>query len=168
MAADRTDSVRHSVCCDKRNPSRREAGDACRMGALRALNSSRPLRAKSGHTRTAWRTGQIDPLLPSKIGPANGMEAKESGFRLKAWRCTRGGYSATAARLPLKAWQRSPRPVASGSSSCSALRPSHSTNRPRAAKAPRAVRVALLELEVVGRVEYLADRIALCASANET
>ena len=38
----------------------------------------------------------------------------------------------------------------------------------RAAKAPRAVRVALLELEVVGRVEYLADRIALCASANET
>ena len=31
-----------------------------------------------------WRTGQIDPLLPSKIGPANGMEARESGFRLKA------------------------------------------------------------------------------------
>ena len=40
--------------------------------------------AKSGHTRTAWRTGQIDPLLPSKIGPANGMEAPESGLRLKA------------------------------------------------------------------------------------
>jgi hypothetical protein len=73
--------------------------------------------AKSGHTRTAWRTGQIDPLLPSKIGPANGMEARESGLRLKAWRCTRGGYSATAARLPLK----DPRPVASGSSPGSAL-----------------------------------------------
>jgi hypothetical protein len=30
------------------------------------------------------------------------------------------------------------------------------------------VRVALLELELAGRVEYLADPIALCASANET
>jgi hypothetical protein len=30
------------------------------------------------------------------------------------------------------------------------------------------VRVVLLELELVGRVEYLLDRIALCASANET
>jgi hypothetical protein len=30
------------------------------------------------------------------------------------------------------------------------------------------VRVVLLELELAGRVEYLADRIALCASANET
>jgi hypothetical protein len=29
-------------------------------------------------------------------------------------------------------------------------------------------RAALLELELAGRVEYLADRIALCASANET
>jgi hypothetical protein len=54
--------------------------------------------------------------------PANGMEARESGLRLKAWRCTRGGYSATAARLPLKAWRRRPRPVASGSSPCSARR----------------------------------------------
>ena len=54
--------------------------------------------------------------------PAHGMEARESGLRLKAWRCTRGGYSATAARLPLKAWRRRPRPVASGSSPCSARR----------------------------------------------
>jgi hypothetical protein len=38
----------------------------------------------------------------------------------------------------------------------------------RAAEARRAVRVVLLELELAGRVEYLADRIALCASANET
>jgi hypothetical protein len=59
--------------------------------------------AKSGHTRTARRTGQNDPLLPSKIGPANGMKARESGRRLKAWRRTRGNYSATAARLTLKA-----------------------------------------------------------------
>ena len=36
----------------------------------------------------------------------------------------------------------------------------------RAAEA--AVRVALLELELAGGVEYLAGRIALCASANET
>jgi hypothetical protein len=38
----------------------------------------------------------------------------------------------------------------------------------RAAEARCAVRVVLLELELAGRVEYLADRIALCASANET
>jgi hypothetical protein len=38
----------------------------------------------------------------------------------------------------------------------------------RAAEAGRAVRVVLLELELAGRVEYLADRIALCASSNET
>jgi hypothetical protein len=38
----------------------------------------------------------------------------------------------------------------------------------RAAEAQRAVRVALLELELAGGVEYLADPIALCASANET
>jgi hypothetical protein len=38
----------------------------------------------------------------------------------------------------------------------------------RAAEARRAVRVVLFELEPAGRVEYLADRIALCASANET
>jgi hypothetical protein len=42
--------------------------------------------------------------------------------------------------------------------------PSHSANWPGAAG--RAVRVVLLELELVGRVEYLADRIALCASAE--
>jgi hypothetical protein len=38
----------------------------------------------------------------------------------------------------------------------------------RAAEARCAVWVVLLELELAGRVEYLADRIALCASANET
>jgi hypothetical protein len=38
----------------------------------------------------------------------------------------------------------------------------------RAAVARRAVRVALLELELAGRVEYSADRIALCTSSNET
>jgi hypothetical protein len=92
---------------------------------LHGESGVRPECAKSGHTRTAWRTGQIDPLLPSKLGPANGMEARESG--LKARRRTRGGYSATAARLPLEAWQRSPRPVASGSSRCSAL--AHHTRR---------------------------------------
>jgi hypothetical protein len=38
----------------------------------------------------------------------------------------------------------------------------------RAAEARRAVRVVLLELELAGRVECLAGRIAWCASANET
>ena len=39
----------------------------------------------------------------------------------------------------------------------------------RAAEASaRAVRVALLELEVAGRVEYSGDRVALRATANET
>jgi hypothetical protein len=38
----------------------------------------------------------------------------------------------------------------------------------RATEARRAVRVVLLELELAGRAEYLADRIALFASANET
>jgi hypothetical protein len=33
--------------------------------------------------------------------------------------------------------------------------------------ARRAVRMALLELELAGRVEYLADRTALCVSANQ-
>ena len=127
---------------------------------LHAGSGVRPECAKSGHTRTAWRTGQIDPLLPSKLGPANGMEARESG--LKARRRMRGGYSATAARLPLEAWQRSPRPVASGSSRCSA-----STNWPGRRRLGARCGWALLELELAGRVEYLADRIALCASANK-
>jgi hypothetical protein len=109
----------------------------------------------------------LDPLLPSKIGPANGMQARESGLRLKAWRCTRGGYSATAAQLPLRAWRRSARPLANGSSPCSSLRPSHSTNWPERWRLGARLRVALLELELGGRVKYLADRIALCASANE-
>ena len=41
-------------------------------------------------------------------------------------------------------------PSGCGSSPCSALRPSHSPNWPRAAEARRAVRVALLELELAG------------------
>jgi hypothetical protein len=56
--------------------------------------------------------------------------------------------------------------IASGTSPCSALRPS--LYEPAQAAEARRARVALLELELAGRVEYLADRIALCASANET
>ena len=40
------------------------------------------LGAKSGQYGRAWRTSQIDPLLPFKIGPMNGREARESGLRL--------------------------------------------------------------------------------------
>jgi len=62
--------------------------------------------AKSGHTRIAWLTGQIDPLLPSKIGPANGMEARESGFRqgvaLHEGRLFRNGGEAPSQGLATK------------------------------------------------------------------
>jgi hypothetical protein len=51
------------------------------------------------------------------------VEARESGFRLKAWHCTRGGYSATAARLPLRPGNEA-RGRSRASSPCAALRPS--------------------------------------------
>ena len=49
-----------------------------------SVDSGRRLRAITGHPPTAWRTSEFDPLLPFKIGPANGREAPESGLRLKA------------------------------------------------------------------------------------
>jgi hypothetical protein len=120
----------------------------CRHGrpvpAQPGPGSGRRQRAKSGHTRTAWPSGQIDPLLPSKLGPANGMEARESGLRLKAWRRTRAAIPQRR-RGPLEAWHE-----ARGRS-----RADHHRARPlpitldelsQAAEARRAVRVALLEL----------------------
>jgi hypothetical protein len=47
-------------------------------------DSSRPVSANSGHTPTASRTGQIDPLPTFKIEFMNGRKARESGLRLKA------------------------------------------------------------------------------------
>jgi hypothetical protein len=41
-------------------------------------------RANSSHSPMAWRTGEIDPELPLKIGPLNEREAPESGLWLKA------------------------------------------------------------------------------------
>ena len=38
--------------------------------------------ANSGHSATACRTGQIDPLLPFKIDRMNRREARESGLFL--------------------------------------------------------------------------------------
>jgi hypothetical protein len=96
-----------------------------------------------------------------------GMEREKADFRLRGGVARGAANSATAARLPLKAWQRSPRPVASGSSPAQPFA-HHRDELPRVTKARRAVRLALLELELVGRAEYLADRITLCASANET
>jgi hypothetical protein len=97
-----------------------------RSTSIRAVAKTSQMRKERSYPdRVA--NGSNRPLLPSELGPANGTEARESGFRLKAWRCTRGGCSATAARLPLTAWRRSPRPVASGSSPCSAL--AHHTRR---------------------------------------
>jgi hypothetical protein len=36
--------------------------------------------ANSGHWPTAWRTGQLAPLLPFKVGPMNGPKGRESGL----------------------------------------------------------------------------------------
>jgi hypothetical protein len=49
------------------------------------------LRAKSGRKGATLRTGQIDPLVPFKIRPINGREARESGLRLKGVGCARSG-----------------------------------------------------------------------------
>ena len=102
---------------------------------------------------------------PPRSTPANGMEARESGLRLKAWRRARGGYSATAAR-PSRGLARSPRPVASGSSPCSAL--AHHTRRTEPGGGGSARGAGGAARTRTGRVEDLADRIALCASAYET
>jgi hypothetical protein len=46
--------------------------------------NERPVRAKSGHSPTARRTGKFDPKATFKIGPVNGRETLESGLRLNA------------------------------------------------------------------------------------
>ena len=48
------------------------------------IDSSRPVSANTGHSPKAGRTGQVDPLLPYKIGPMNGREGRGSGLRLRA------------------------------------------------------------------------------------
>ena len=48
------------------------------------VDSSRPVSANTGHSPTARRTCQIDPLLSFKLGLMNWREARESGLRLKA------------------------------------------------------------------------------------
>jgi hypothetical protein len=59
--------------------------------APRRRRDGRPQCANSGHTRTVWRTGQINPLLPFKVGLMNGREARQSGLRLKAVDRARSG-----------------------------------------------------------------------------
>ena len=49
------------------------------------VDSSRQLRAITGHPPTAWRTSEFDPLLPFKIDVVNEREARESSLWLKAW-----------------------------------------------------------------------------------
>jgi hypothetical protein len=39
--------------------------------------------ANTGHSRTAWRTGRIDPKHAFKIGLINGRKGRGSGLRLK-------------------------------------------------------------------------------------
>jgi hypothetical protein len=60
-------------------------------GALRRFETSlkRLKCANSCRSGAAWRTGQIDPLLPFEIGLVKGPEAPESGLRLKAQRANR-------------------------------------------------------------------------------
>ena len=57
----------------------RDAGESLvhRHSLLQARPPGSATRKESGHTRTAWPSGQIDPLLPSKLDPANGMGARE-------------------------------------------------------------------------------------------
>ena len=95
------------------------------------------------------------------------MEARESGFRqgvaLHEGRLFRNGGEAPSQGLATK-------PEAGRERIITLLSPSaHHTRRtgPGGEGSARG-EVALLELELAGRVEYLADRIALCASANET
>jgi hypothetical protein len=53
------------------------------------------------------RTGQIDPLLPFKIGPRNGREARESGLWPKARRALHlVAAGANADRAMLTLWGR--------------------------------------------------------------
>jgi hypothetical protein len=54
-----------------------------RHPGMRQNDVSRPLCANSGHCPAVWRAGQIDPLLPFRIGPVR-RRTPESGRRLNA------------------------------------------------------------------------------------
>jgi hypothetical protein len=41
----------------------------------------------------------LDPLLPFKVGPMNGREARQSGLRLKAYIAPRGGRPSNKPRI---------------------------------------------------------------------
>jgi hypothetical protein len=63
-----------------RDPGSQRIGLATLVESRRlSVDSGRPLCANSGCSRAAWRTGQVDPSLPLKIGRVNGWEAKGSG-----------------------------------------------------------------------------------------
>src|SRR4029077_18466632 len=74
------------------------------MAALRRFETS-PKRlkcAKSGHTRTAWRTRQIDPLLPFTIHPLKERKARESGLQSAGVGCTIPDYFSPAGERRLE------------------------------------------------------------------
>ena len=56
----------------------------CHSTQLDADSGLRPECANTRGSPAARRTGQVDPLLPFKVGPMNGREARQSGLRLKA------------------------------------------------------------------------------------
>jgi hypothetical protein len=60
--------------------------------------------------------------------------ARERGLRIKARRCTRGGYSATTARLPLKVLTTKPEAGRERIITVLGPCPSHSTNWPARAR----------------------------------
>jgi len=79
-------------------PSRRRAGNVRGLSAslsskmdlqpgthpLHGFLRGRPECAKTGHSPTAWRTGQIDPERPFEVGPTNGRYAPHCGRRPNA------------------------------------------------------------------------------------
>ena len=59
-------------------------GCAPPAGASRRRGADPRPRLETSRKPTAWPKGDLDPLLPFKVDPMNGREARESGLRLKA------------------------------------------------------------------------------------
>jgi hypothetical protein len=65
--------------------------------AAQQQRSVRPECASTGRSPMARGTRHIDPLLPFKIGPMDGREARESGLR--RWRAFDLAFAASADHL---------------------------------------------------------------------
>jgi hypothetical protein len=109
-------------------------------------------------------TVRSSPLLP-RSAQRTGWKREKANFGLR-----RGVARGTAIPQRRRGSLQRPGDEARGQSRAGHHRaqPLPITLHDLARAAEAAVRVALLELESAGRVECLADRVALCASANET